>query len=218
LAALNKAAAVVVLGAFKSQAMLDYADVLLPVSPFSETSGSFVNTEGRVQSFYAAAKPQGETRPAWKVLRVLGNLLDLPGFDFDSSEEVRAEVLGGAPEFVSGLDNGTNPVALNLAAVAGGIERVADVPIHFGDPLVRRAPALQLASDSATPAARMNAATLATLGIAAGNSVKAGGTAAVTLLAQLDAGLPDGVVRIAAAHAGTVALGPMSGVISVEKA
>ncbi len=77
--------------------MLDYADVLLPVSPFSETSGTFVNTEGRVQSFYAAAKPLGEARPAWKVLRVLGNLLDLDGFDFNSSEEVRAEVLGGQP-------------------------------------------------------------------------------------------------------------------------
>jgi NADH-quinone oxidoreductase subunit G len=77
LAALTKAAVTVVLTPFKSQAMLDYAAVLLPVAPFSETSGTFVNTEGRVQSFFAAAKPLGETRPAWKVLRVLGNLLAL---------------------------------------------------------------------------------------------------------------------------------------------
>jgi NADH-quinone oxidoreductase subunit G len=220
LAALKKAAVTVVLTPFKSQAMLDYAAVLLPVAPFSETSGTFVNTEGRMQSFFAAAKPLGETRPAWKVLRVLGNLLALNGFEFNSSEDVRTEALGGKPEFVSGLDNGVNGIALNLTAAAGGIERVADVPIHFADPLVRRAPALQGAADSAAPAARMNAAMLQKFGLAAGDLIKvgAGGTASVTLATRLDAGLPDGVVRIAAAHADTVALGPMSAVLGVEKA
>ena len=71
---------------------MEYADVLLPVAPFTETSGSFVNTEGRVQSFNAVVKPQGETRPGWKVLRVLGNVLGLSGFDFMSSEAVRDTV------------------------------------------------------------------------------------------------------------------------------
>ncbi len=219
LAALKQAAAVVVLSPFKSVAMLDYAVVLLPVSPFAETSGTFVNTEGRVQSFHAAAKPLGETRPAWKVLRVLGNLLAQPGFDYNSSDEVRAEVLGGKPDFVAGLDNGVAGVTLNLAA-ADALERVADVPIHFADPLARRAPALQLAADSVAPAARMNAATLAKAGVAAGDKVRvgAGGTAGVTLSAQLDAGLPDGVVRVAAAHADSVALGAMFSALSVEKA
>jgi NADH-quinone oxidoreductase subunit G len=215
LASLTKAAVAVVLTPFKSKAMLDYAAVLLPVSPFSETSGTFVNTEGRVQSFFAATKPQGEARPAWKVLRVLGNLLGLAGFDQDSSEDVRAEVLGGQPEFVSGLDNGIDGVALNLNASAGGIERIADIPIHFSDALVRRSPALQMAADSAAPTARMNAAMLAKLGVASGAQVRLG---AVTLAAQLDADLPDGTVRVAAAHADTVALGAMSAVLSVEKA
>ncbi len=221
LAALRKAAVTVVLSSFKSQAMLDYAAVLLPVSPFSETSGTFVNTEGRVQSFFAAAKPLGETRPAWKVLRVLGNLLALNGFEFNSSEDVRAEALGGQPEFVAGLDNGSDGVALNLASSAGGLERVADVPIHFADALVRRSLPLQGAADSAAPAARMNAAMLKKFGLIAGDLTKvgAGGTASVSLAAQLDAGLPDGVIRVAAAHADTVALGPMmSSVLSVEKA
>ncbi len=218
LESLSKAAAVVVLTPFKSQTMLDYAAVLLPVSPFSETSGTFVNTEGRVQSFYAAAKPLGETRPAWKVLRVLGNLLGVTGFDFNSSEEVRTEALGGQPEFVSGLDNAIDSGALNLTASATGFERVADVPIHFADPLVRRAPALQQARDSAAPAARMNASMLAKLGLVEGGSVRVGGAAAVTLAAQLDTALPDGVVRVAAAHSATVALGAMAGVVSVEKA
>ncbi len=220
LAALTKAAAVVVLSPFRSQAMLDYAAVLLPVSPFSETSGTFVNTEGRVQSFFAATKPLGEARPAWKVLRVLGNLLEQAGFNYNSSEDVRAEALGGQPEFASGLDNGIDGVALNLASTVGGLERLADVPIHFADSLSRRAPALQLAADSVAPSARMSAALLAKLGVAAGDKVKvgAGATVTVTLAARLDAGLPDGVVRIAAAHADTAALGAMSSVLSVEKA
>ena len=217
LAALQKSAVTVVLTSFKSQAMLDYAAVLLPVTPFSETSGSFVNTEGRVQSFYAAAKPLGDSRPAWKVLRVLGNLLAFNGFEFNSSEDVRGEALGSQAEFVSGLDNGLSPGALNLSASASGIERVTDIPIHFADALVRRAPALQRAADSAAPTARMNAAMLSRLGLAAGDLVKVG-TASASLVAQLDAGLPDGVVRVAAAHAATVALGPMSAVLSVEKA
>jgi NADH-quinone oxidoreductase subunit G len=217
-AALRQAASVIVLAPFKSAAALEYADVLLPVAPFSETSGSFVNTEGRVQSFHAVAKPQGEARPAWKVLRVLGNLLEVPGFDQDSSEAVREACLGGKPEFVAGLDNGVQPGPLDLAAAAPGIERVADVPIHFADPLVRRAPSLQATKDAAAPAARMNAALLAKLGVADGALVKvgAGGTVA-QLTACLDAGVPDNCVRVAAAHADSVALGPLFGSLSVEK-
>jgi NADH-quinone oxidoreductase subunit G len=218
LAALRQAASVIVLSPFKSAAALEYADVLLPVSPFTETSGSFVNTEGRVQSFYAVAKPQGEARPAWKVLRVLGNLLEVAGFDQDSSEAVRAACLGGTPEFVAGLDNAVKPGALDLGAAAHGVERIADVPIHFADPLVRRAPSLQATKDAAAPAARMNAATLAKLGVAAGAVVKVGaGGTVIQLPACLDAGVPDNCVRVAAAHADSVALGPLFGSLSVEK-
>jgi NADH-quinone oxidoreductase subunit G len=219
LAALRKAAVTVVLTPFKSQAMLDYAAVLLPVTPFTETSGTFVNTEGRVQSFYAATKPLGESRPAWKVLRVLGNLLDQGGFDYNSSEDVRADALAGKPEFVAGLDNGIDGVVMKLATASAGIERVTDVPIHFADPLVRRSPALQKAADSAAPGVRMNPAMLARLGVAAGTNVRVGaGGTAIVLPAQLEAGLPDGVVRVAAAHASTVALGAMFADLTVEKA
>jgi len=219
LAALGKAAATIILSPFKTQAMLDYAAVLLPVAPFSETSGTFVNTEGRAQSFYAATKPLGEARPAWKVLRVLGNLLEQAGFEYNSSEEVRTDALGGTPEFVAGLDNAIDGVPMKFDAAAGGIERIADVPIHFADPLVRRSPALRQAADSAAPTARMNAALLAKLGLAAGDRLKVGaGGTAVTLTAQLDAGVADGALRIAAAHADTVALGPMFATLTVEKA
>ncbi|MHB1237747.1 MAG: NADH-quinone oxidoreductase subunit NuoG, partial [Gallionella sp.] len=83
---------VVAMSAFKHHAT-EYADVLLPIAPFTETSGTFVNTEGLAQSFRGAVRPLGEARPAWKVLRVLGNLLNVPGFDYDTSEAVRDEVL-----------------------------------------------------------------------------------------------------------------------------
>jgi NADH-quinone oxidoreductase subunit G len=218
LAAMKQAASVIVLSPFKSAAALEYADVLLPVAPFTETSGTFVNTEGRVQSFYAVAKPQGEARPAWKVLRVLGNLLEIAGFTYDSSEAVRDACLGGKPDFVSGLNNAVQTGNLHLDTGAGGIERITDVPIHFADPLVRRAPALQATQDASAPAARMNAALLAKLGIAAGEAVKVGaGGTAINLVAQLDSGIPDNCVRIAAAHTDTAALGPMFGSLTVER-
>ncbi|MFN6961122.1 MAG: NADH-quinone oxidoreductase subunit NuoG [Rhodocyclaceae bacterium] len=219
LAAMRQAASVIMLTPFKSQAALDYADCLLPVAPFTETSGTFVNTEGRAQSFFAVCKPLGETRPGWKVLRVLGNLLELPGFEYESSEQVRDELLGGKVEFVSGLDNAAEFGGLDFATAAPGLQRIADVPIHFADPLVRRASSLQATRDAALPKARMNAATLAKLGLTAGARVKIGtGEAAVELPTELDAGLPDDCVRIATAHASTVAVGPMFGNLNLERA
>ncbi len=219
LAALRQAESVVVLSPFKSETALEYADALLPIAPFTETSGTFVNTEGRVQSFQAVNRPLGETRPGWKVLRVLGNLLKLEGFEYESSEAVREEILTGKPEFVSGLDSSITGVTPDLA-VDTGIERVTDVPIYFADPLVRRASSLQKTKDASVPTARMNAATLAKLGIASGERVKLsrGNTPAVVLTALLDDGVPDDCVRVAAGHAATVGLGAMSGTLIVEKA
>jgi NADH-quinone oxidoreductase subunit G len=92
------------------------------------------------------------------------------------------------------------------------------VPIHFSDALVRHAPSLQATKDAAAPAARMNTALLAKLGVASGGRVKVGaGGTAINLLAELDAGVPDNCVRIAAAHADTAALGPMFGSLTVER-
>jgi NADH-quinone oxidoreductase subunit G len=89
---LNAAQMVVTLSPFKAN--MGFSDVLLPIAPFTETPGTFVNAEGRVQGFHAVVKPLGDTRPAWKVLRVLANLLDLPGFDFESSQDVLKQVAG----------------------------------------------------------------------------------------------------------------------------
>ena len=218
--AFKQAATVVMLTPFKSQAMLAYADVLLPVSPFSETSGTFVNTEGRAQSFHASTKPLGDSRPAWKVLRVLGNLLDVPGFEYTSSEAVRTEVLGANTEFVSGLNNGVDGVEIAIVGSGGtALERVADVPIHFADALVRRAASLQQTQDAIAPVMRINAATMGRLGISDGEKVRvgAGNTPSIEMTVSLDAGLPDNAIRVAAAHVVTQALGAMTATLAVEK-
>ncbi len=191
---------------------------MLPVAPFSETSGTYVNCEGRAQSFNAVARPQGETRPAWKVLRVLGNLLSLDGFSQNDSEAVRAEALG--EDVASKLGNSIEGIIVDAAEAPGGaLERVTDVPIHFADPIARRAEALQKTRDAKAPTARMAPATFAALGIADGDRVRVKqGSASAELVAQADPALAAACVRIAAAHISTATLGAMSGELSLERA
>ena len=217
LKAMHAADMVVALSAYKHKA-LDYADVLLPIAPFTETSGTFVNTEGRVQSFNGVVKPLGETRPAWKVLRVLGNLLGLGGFDYDSSEAVRAEVVGASGGLP--LDNQLKDATLsNVAVGAGGLQRIGEVPPYQADAVVRRASSLQQTKDAAAPQAWMNAALLQKLGVEAGALVALRQEEGhVVLRAGCDDKLPADCVRVAAAHPMTVGLGAMLGDIEVEKA
>ena len=207
------AAFVVNLTAWQSEV----GDVLLPIAPFTETAGTFISAEGRVQSFQAAVPSRGEARPAWKVLRVLGTLLGKPDCAFDTIEEVRKACLGGR-DVASLLSNRIEGVAATTPASAG-LQRIADVPIYFADPLVRRASALQKTRDARPPKAWMNAKLLKKLGVADGQPVLARmGAAPARLVAALDDRLPDDCVRIAAAHATTADLGPMFGGLSVEKA
>jgi NADH-quinone oxidoreductase subunit G len=219
LRAMAAAELVVALAAYRGAAP-DYAHVLLPIAPFTETSGSFVNTEGRMQSFNAAVKPRGNARPAWKVLRVLGNLLGLPGFDYDRSEAVRDEACR-ADAVAGRLSNAVEGVAIEPVAApsARGLERVADVPIYFADPVVRRARSLQETNDAAPPKALANPALIAKLGLAAGSLVRLtqeGGEAVLELVP--DERLPEGVLRVAAAHPSTADLGAMFGEIVLERA
>ncbi len=153
---LAAAGMVVTLSPFKTN--LDVSDVLLPIAPFTETSGSFVNAEGRLQGFHAVVRPLGDTRPAWKVLRVLGNLLDLPGFDADSSQAVLAAALPG-------VSNGAVVDAARLsnassAAIDTSPAEVAPcvASIYQLDGLVRRSTALQLTADARTAQALEGAA------------------------------------------------------------
>ncbi|NTX48551.1 NADH-quinone oxidoreductase subunit G [Burkholderia cepacia] len=219
LAALNQAEMVVVMSPFKHG--LDYADVLLPVAPFTETAGTYVNAEGTVQSFNGVVRPLGDTRPGWKVLRVLGSLLGLPNFEYETSEEVRLAALGDAG--VAGrLSNQTSVAPVRAAANAanGGFERLADVPIYHADALVRRAGALHLtAAAKAANAAALPAALFDKLGLKEGDAVRVRqGERAVQLPAVRDANLAETVVRVSAATPAGAALGSLSGELVVEKA
>lgn len=217
LQAMQAADLVVAMSAYKHRAV-DYADVLLPIAPFTETSGTFVNTEGRAQSFKGAVKPLGEARPAWKVLRVLGNLLNVAGFEYNSSEAVRDDVLGNGDLAVR-LNNRIAGVAVDTTIANNGLERVSDVPIYSADAVVRRAVAVHKTPDGAAPAARLHPQTLASLGLSAGEAVKVSqGDGQVVLTAVADEGLPLQAVRVAAGHEATSALGAMLGTITVERA
>ena len=142
---LNKSEMVVTLSPFKAN--MEISDVLLPIAPFTETSGTFVNAEGRVQSFHAVVKPLAETRPAWKVLRVLANLLGVQGFDYDSSQDVLATAIGAATTEVPAqvLSNATQ---LAVQVNAGAVAEPAVASIYELDSIVRRAPSLQLTADA----------------------------------------------------------------------
>ena len=137
---LAEAEMVITLSPFKAN--MAFSDVLLPIAPFTETSGSFVNAEGRLQSFHAVVKPLGETRPAWKVMRVLANLLGVPGFDFETSQDVLAKATASAPV----LSN-TSSAALRMA---GEVAAPVVASIYQLDGVVRRAPSLQMTADART--------------------------------------------------------------------
>ena len=218
--ALDKAEMVVVMSPYRHG--MDYADVLLPIAPYSETSGTFVNAEGRAQGFNGTVKPLGDTRPAWKVLRVLGNLLGLDNFAYESSEDIRNEVLG--VKTLDGLDlsqrlSNNADIPLHTPQTSTEIQRVADVPIYFSDAIARRSESLQQTVDAQAPKVKLSANLAQSLGVSAGSLVRVTqGTGSVTLPCAIESSLPNNVVRLAAAHTTTAALGSMFGSIKVEKA
>jgi NADH-quinone oxidoreductase subunit G len=214
--ALQNADFVVSLTPYK--AGLEYADVLLPITTFTETAGTFVSMEGRVQSFQATVNPLGDARPGWKVLRVLGTMLGRPGCEIDTVEEARNACLNGR-DVAKLLSNVVSLESKNTSEKMQGLQRIADVPIYFADPLVRRSPPLQRTKDAWAPKARMNAKLMTRLGLSKEDSVlirQDGGQA--RLKAALDDRVPDECVRVAAAHPSTASLGAMFGAVEVEKA
>ena len=215
-AAMQQAELVVAMSAYQHQAV-DYAQVLLPISPFTETAGTFINSEGRAQSFHGAVQPLGETRPAWKVLRVLGNLLGLAGFDQQSADEVRVEALG--PENKN-INKNNNLSSISVTGVMAGsdLQRIAETPIYAADAIARRAPALQKTRDGQPPVASMNRALAEKLGLRDGDSVRVwqGGGEAMVAYA-IDDKLPAECIRLAAAREETAALGAASAELTVER-
>ncbi len=231
LATLAQAELVVSFTAFKPHQ--DYAHLVLPTAPFTETAGSFVNAQGTLQSFNGVARPLGETRPGWKILRALGSLLNLPGFAYESVEQVRADALKQIGEdFVRLLSNNieearaplgvafTANYAQRQSVPAQAFERLADVPIYQADPLVRRAASLQLTKSARNAQFVALPSTLfEDLGLKDGDIVCVRqGQHSVMMPAIHDARLSPKVVRVSAATSASAKLGSLFGEVQIEKA
>ena len=213
--ALSEASFVVGVAAFASEAMREHANILLPLAPFSETSGTFVNVEGRWQSFSGAARPMGGARPGWKILRVLGNLLDLPDFDYQSSEAVRDELRTRVGD--QRASHARVAGAVVQATTGFGLERVGEVPLYAVDGLVRRTAALQAMADGADAFVRVNASVAARLELKEQAQVSQDG-ATVKLPVIIDARVPDGAAWIASARPGSAHLGDNFGNVDLKPA
>ena len=215
LAALHAAQFVVALTPFASAAR-EWAHVMLPIAPFTETSGTYVNAQGTAQSFKGTVAPLGQTRPGWKVLRVLGNLLKLSGFDEESSESVRDAVLSGGVE--ARLSNQID-AKIGVSASGAGLQRVADLPIFRSDAMVRRATALQLSAASQAPVARLHPDTVTALSLDVSSVVRVkSATGQIMIAAQTDRKVTPGTIRLSAGFDETMALGGAFTEISVERA
>lgn len=218
-ASLGQAEMVVGMASHRTDALLDLADVLLPVAPFTETSGSVVNAEGLLQSFVGVVPPLGETRPAWKVIRVLAQLLELPGFAHDSTEQVRAALL---PDGLKLAPVGPFPLPTELPAAVEGLQRVAELPLYASDMVVRHAPSLQATRDGRDAAiAQLPAGLWTQLGLpdtGEGLVRVTQGVANVTLSARRNAALAEGVVRLAGGLAQFETLGASYAPIAVVNA
>jgi NADH-quinone oxidoreductase subunit G len=217
-AALTKADTVIALSAFASPDLLELADVILPITPFTESVGSFVNAAGTVQTIQPSVRPLADARPAWKVLRAMGSLLDLNGFLFNLPEEVRDEALSSP--IAERLNNQfKSDLSLISEQAVGELERVTDLPIYGVDAIVRRAPALQLTRDAKNAhCLGVNAKTFAELNLKEGDlvSITQGGNA-VQMPAMLESQLASGCVRISATTPASALLGAMFGAVTVSR-
>lgn len=219
--AMQQAECVVALTMYKSETLED-ADVLLPIAPFTETSGTLMSLEGRVQSFSAVTKPLSECRPSWKVLRVLGNTLGLEGFDYNSSEDVKNAIFGGEkPSTVvwRSLNNNLKElVEIEVKIKSEGLQRIGEVTQYQADPIVRRAPSLQKTKYNLKPMARVHPNQMQTLGLVEGDQVRVTqGEGQAVLTVRADTHVAMGCVRIQAASRLTAGLGELMGDIHLEK-
>ncbi|HEY4128530.1 MAG TPA: NADH-quinone oxidoreductase subunit NuoG [Gammaproteobacteria bacterium] len=218
LKALKGAKHVVAITPYVTETMKQYAHVLLPAGAYGETSGTYVNAEGRWQSFTGFTQPHGESRPAWKILRVMGNLCELKGFEQESSEEILKEVRVTVGE-VHADNRFTGSRNLTAPTATKGFLRVGETPMYAVDGLVRRAPPLQQTKDADVAYAQFSPDDAKRLKLEAGDAVslKSNGTR-VILPVKFDDSIAVGEVWVPSGLAATVALGPLSGAIEVEKA
>ena len=216
--ALSQADFVVALSMYSSDAMKNSADVLLPLSAITESSGTLINVDGTWQSFQAASKAIGQSKPGWKILRVMGNLFDVSGFDYQSSEEVLADVKSAAGDVIT--DKAGNKLSWqcpdkNTAETA--LQRIAELPIYAVDAVVRRAEALQQTVDAQVNYARINSATAEKLKIEDGQTVSAVQDGnAVDIAVSIDDRIADNCVYIPAGIESAVTLGGGYGAIELN--
>ena len=219
-AALAKANTVIALSAYQSPDLLEVADVILPITTYTETVATFVNAEGCVQTIQPSVKPLGDSRPGWKVLRVLGGLIGLEGFLFNMPEEVLGEALND--QYCAKLNNRSSGNALGNDGLVlqSGLERLSDVNIYAGDQIVRRSSALQLTRDAKRASqVGLGQKIFTDLGLSEGDIVCiTQGDQSLKIPATLEANLASGVVRISVGNSVGAKLGPMFGPITVSKA
>ncbi|WP_455206706.1 NADH-quinone oxidoreductase subunit NuoG [Kaarinaea lacus] len=197
---LSNANFVVALSYFGSDNIKQYADVILPVAPFTETSGTFVNAEGTWQSFTGVVSPPGDARPAWKVFRVLGNLFGCEGFDYVTSEDVLQEIKEKSGSIIAKNVVEWRCPELSMLGKETEIVRIAEWQMYSGDSMQRRAPALQSTFDADVAAIRINESLAERIGVVEGaNAVVAQNGTNVTLPVIIDNHIADNGVLI---HAG----------------
>ena len=213
--AMQDAEVVIAITPYASETMKAYADVLLPMGPFTETSGTYVNTEGRWQSFAGVASPLGDSRPGWKVLRVLGNQLGLDGFEQHSSEAIRDALREQTGTIKLDNSQAAGPVA--AAVAVSGLQRIGDVALLAVDSLVRRAESLQATPDAEAAARlRINAAQAGQSGVQDGSTVSVKqGDASTTMTVEISERVADGCVWLQAGTDASAALGASFGEVSL---
>jgi NADH-quinone oxidoreductase subunit G len=218
MAAAMQASQVVALTSYRSPLLEAHADILLPIAAFAETSGTFVNLAGQWQSFTGVTAPVGEARPAWKVLRVLGNLVDLDGFDYVEStgvrDELKATCTDRAPDSLPGDLEGTFEPVLGPSTW----ERVGGVPMYAIDAITRRAQALRATPDAWRDGLRINPASAEALGLDGTAQVRISqGTQAAEFAVTVDPTVPEGCVWLPTAVPGSEGLGVGFAAVTVEK-
>ena len=219
LAAMHAADLVVAFTAFRNERMSRYAQVMLPIAPYAEAPGTFVNVEGRWQSFKAAVPPLGASRPGWKILRVMGNLLDLEGFGHMSADAIRVEVENAARQPARERDGEGWRLGERASWPAETLCRLGSVPPYAADPVVRRARALQETRDAGFPGVALNATSAARFGLEIGTlATVSQGVARITARVAIDDRLPDGCAAIAAGFSQSMSLGPDIGPLRIMPA
>jgi NADH-quinone oxidoreductase subunit G len=214
--ALQKASFVVGINSFISEAMSDYADVLLPMACFTETSGTFVGLDGQRQSFAGAIPARGDSRPGWKILRVLGNVSHLKGFDFVSSQDVVSEIESQLALKTKTPDKA--PFIPEELRVASKLMLISEVPIYGGDNLVRHSPALQQTPETQlTQVARLHPTDAAQYGISSEARIRVKqGEYHCVLSVQVDSQIASGCLYLAATTPSATQLGAMFGEVQIE--